>query len=49
VTQRDFQRWMMERNPPDDVVEIQGSDHMVMMSKPMELWAHLQAIAEKYS
>lgn len=22
---------------------------MVMMSKPMELWAHLQAIAEKYS
>lgn len=49
VSQRDLQWWMIQRNPPDHVVEIRGSDHMVMMSKPMELWAHLQAIAEKYS
>ena len=46
---RDFQLWMIERNPPNDVVEIIGSDHMVMMSKTIELWSHLQGIAEKYS
>nr|XP_023879437.1 salicylic acid-binding protein 2-like [Quercus suber] len=49
VARRDLQLWMIERNPPNDVVEIKGSDHMVMMSKPIELWAHLQDIAEKYS
>ena len=49
VARRDLQLWMIERNPPNDVVEIKGSDHMVMMSKPIELWAHLQGIAEKYS
>ena len=46
---RDFQLWMIEKNPPDAVKEIKGSDHMVMISKPKELWVHLQAIAEKYS
>ena len=46
---RDFQLWMIERNPPNDVVEIKGSDHMVMMSKTIELWSRLQGIAEKYS
>ncbi|KAJ9704930.1 hypothetical protein PVL29_003134 [Vitis rotundifolia] len=46
---KDFQLWMIEKNPPDAVKEIKGSDHMVMMSKPKELWVHLQAIAEKYS
>ena len=46
---RDFQLWMTERNPPNDVVEmIKGSNHMVMMSKTIELWSHLQGIAEKY-
>ena len=49
VIKRDYQLWMIERNPPNDVVEIKGSDHMVMMSKTIELWAHLQGIAEKYS
>ncbi|KAK4562986.1 hypothetical protein RGQ29_005464 [Quercus rubra] len=49
VIKRDFQLWMTERNPPNDVVEIKGSDHMVMMSKTIELWSHLQGIAEKYS
>ncbi|RVW49776.1 Protein DMR6-like oxygenase 2 [Vitis vinifera] len=46
---KDFQLWMIEKNPPDAVKEIKGSDHMVMMSKPKDLWVHLQAIAEKYS
>ena len=50
VIKRDFQLWMTERNPPNDVVEmIKGSNHMVMMSKTIELWSHLQGIAEKYS
>ncbi|GMY05945.1 salicylic acid-binding protein 2-like [Fagus crenata] len=49
VARRDLQLWMIERNPPNDVVEIKESDHMVMMSKPIELWGHLQGIAEKYS
>ncbi|XP_038887453.1 methylesterase 3-like [Benincasa hispida] len=48
VGNRDFQRWMIEKNPPDRVVEIEGSDHMVMMSKPLELWAHLELIAQYY-
>ncbi|KAJ9704934.1 hypothetical protein PVL29_003135 [Vitis rotundifolia] len=49
LVKKDFQLWMIEKNPPDAVKEIKGSDHMVMMSKPKELWVHLQAIAEKYS
>ena len=39
----------IEKNPPDVVGEVKGSDHMVMMSKPIELSIHLQAIADKFS
>ena len=49
VIQEDFQRWMIENNPPDEVKLISGSDHMVMFSKPKELCSCLQEIAEKYS
>ncbi|KAK9942217.1 hypothetical protein M0R45_007895 [Rubus argutus] len=49
VQKRDFQLWMIERNRPNRVIEIRGSDHMVMMSKPLELWEHLQKIAANYS
>ncbi|XP_059653938.1 methyl jasmonate esterase 1-like [Cornus florida] len=49
VGKKDFQRWMIKKNPPDEVKEVACSDHMVMMSKPAELWALLQDIAEKYS
>ncbi|KAK3412452.1 hypothetical protein EUGRSUZ_I01202 [Eucalyptus grandis] len=42
---KDFMLWMIERNPPDQVLEVKGSDHMVMMSKPMRLLALLQHIA----
>ena len=49
VMKKDFQLWMIQKNPPDAVKEIKGSDHIVMMSKPKDLWVHLQAIAEKYS
>ena len=45
----DLQRWMIEKNPTDEVKVIIGSDHMVMFSKPKELCSCLQEIAEKYS
>lgn len=49
ILKPDFQRWMIERNQPNHVMEITGSDHMVMLSKPFDLSVHLQAIADKYS
>ncbi|XVF17753.1 hypothetical protein REPUB_Repub10bG0150800 [Reevesia pubescens] len=48
VTDEDFQRWMIEKNPPDEVMLISDSDHMVMFSKPRELCSCLEEIAEKY-
>ncbi|XP_060174416.1 methyl jasmonate esterase 1-like isoform X2 [Lycium barbarum] len=48
VVTRDLQEWMIERNPPDEVEVIEGSDHMVMMSKPVELFVHFLHIAKKY-
>ena len=41
---KDFQRWMIEWNMLDRMVEILGSDHMVMMSKPHNFYLHLQVI-----
>nr|XP_023926577.1 polyneuridine-aldehyde esterase-like isoform X2 [Quercus suber] len=49
IMKEDFQRWMIENNPADEVKVITGSDHMVMFSKPKELCLCLQEIAEKYS
>ncbi|KAK2657374.1 hypothetical protein Ddye_010426 [Dipteronia dyeriana] len=46
--QEDFQRWMIENNPSDDMKLISGSDHMPMFSKPKELYFCLQEIVEKY-
>lgn len=43
----DQQMWMIAKNPPDEVKVINGSDHMVMSSKPLELAFHLQEIAQK--
>ncbi|XP_030496272.2 methyl jasmonate esterase 1 [Cannabis sativa] len=43
-----FQRWMIERNPPHQVKLINGTDHMVMISKPLNLFTHLLEIAETY-
>lgn len=44
-----LQEWMIENNPADEVKVINGSDHMVMFSKPLELCSCLQEISEKYS
>ncbi|KAK4477434.1 hypothetical protein RD792_016655 [Penstemon davidsonii] len=50
VTEKDyeFQKWMTEINPADEVQIISGSDHMVMFSKPKELSYFLQEIAQNY-
>lgn len=45
----DLQRWMIEKNPTDEVKVITGADHMVMFSKPLELCSCLQDIADNYS
>ncbi|XP_020102371.1 probable esterase PIR7A [Ananas comosus] len=44
----EFQRWMIERSPGAEVQEIEGADHMVMLSKPKELFDLLMEIASKY-
>ncbi|XP_050376219.1 methyl jasmonate esterase 1-like [Argentina anserina] len=49
VLKVDFARWMIQNNPPDEVKVINGSDHMVMFSRPLEFFSNLQQIAEKYS
>ncbi|WRX08979.1 Alpha/beta hydrolase fold-1 - like 7 [Theobroma cacao] len=43
------QRWMIQNNPPKDVVEIKGADHMAMFSKTKQLCDTLLDIADKYA
>ncbi|PHT64387.1 hypothetical protein T459_31738 [Capsicum annuum] len=47
VLSKEFQQLMIEKNPPDMVEEISGSDHMPMMSKPHRLFTLLMRIANK--
>ncbi|XP_015163706.1 polyneuridine-aldehyde esterase-like [Solanum tuberosum] len=44
---KEFQRQMIEKNPPDEVKEIEDSDHMVIMSKPLQLLTLIMSIAHK--
>lgn len=44
----DFQLWMAEKSPGVEVKEIEGADHMVMLSKPKDLCNLLLEIAGKY-
>ncbi|RRT83420.1 hypothetical protein B296_00017725 [Ensete ventricosum] len=44
----DYQRWLIERSPGAEVKEIDGADHMVMLSKPRELCNLLLEIADEY-
>ncbi|KAL0377777.1 UNVERIFIED_CONTAM: Salicylic acid-binding protein 2 [Sesamum radiatum] len=45
-----FQRWQIENYPPDQVKEIENSDHMPMLSKPRELCqCLLEIIADYYA
>ena len=44
-----FQHWMIQNAGGFEVVkEINGADHMVMLSKPQELCQNLLQIADKY-
>jgi pimeloyl-ACP methyl ester carboxylesterase len=43
-----YQRWMIENNPVQEVKELNGADHMSMLSRPDELAQCLADIAEKY-
>uniref|UniRef100_M1CG12 Methylketone synthase Ia n=2 Tax=Solanum tuberosum TaxID=4113 RepID=M1CG12_SOLTU len=45
---KEFSELMIEKNPPDEVKEIEGSDHVTMMSKPQQLFTTLLSIANKY-
>ncbi|KAM6559123.1 hypothetical protein CsatA_028362 [Cannabis sativa] len=49
VMNKDVEAWMLINNQPNHVIIINGSDHMVMMSKPISLWNHLQNITNKYN
>ncbi|KAM3291631.1 hypothetical protein P3S67_019920 [Capsicum chacoense] len=42
-------KWMIKNNPPDEVEEIRGSGHMVMMSKPLQIFTKLLGIAARYN
>ncbi|CAH8358359.1 unnamed protein product [Eruca vesicaria subsp. sativa] len=43
---KDFQHWMIKNNPPNHVEHIQDSDHMVMISKPLDLGNRLLSLAK---
>ena len=43
-----LQRWMIERNPPNEVKVINGTNHMVLFTRPIKLFSYLGEIAEKY-
>ncbi|KAM0946533.1 putative polyneuridine-aldehyde esterase [Dioscorea sansibarensis] len=47
ILTEDFQQWMINRASVNEVIEI-DADHMVMLSKPYELFNHLLKVAEKY-
>ncbi|XP_065873725.1 salicylic acid-binding protein 2-like [Euphorbia lathyris] len=49
IVTEDFQRWTIEFSGIKDVIEINGSDHMPMTSKPHELCHHLIEVANKYT
>ncbi|KAJ3683737.1 hypothetical protein LUZ60_013964 [Juncus effusus] len=45
---RDIQLWMAEMSPGTVIHEIDGSDHMPMLSKPKDLFSILADVAERY-
>ncbi|KAJ7944384.1 Salicylic acid-binding protein 2 [Quillaja saponaria] len=46
VVTEEFQRWMIQNNPPEVVKTIKGAAHMVMLSKPEELCHCLEDVAK---
>ncbi|CAN6371798.1 unnamed protein product [Urochloa humidicola] len=45
----EFQRWMVSNNPVDEVKEIDGADHMAMLSAPDDVVRCIVDIVEKYN
>ncbi|XP_010525679.1 PREDICTED: methylesterase 3-like isoform X1 [Tarenaya hassleriana] len=46
---KEFQLWMMKNNPPNQVEYIKDSDHMIMISKPLDLAHRLLSLAKKFT
>ncbi|KAM3220170.1 hypothetical protein P3S67_019912 [Capsicum chacoense] len=44
---KEILEWMIEKNPPHEVEEISGSDHMAMIANPQQLFSLLLRIAHK--
>ncbi|KAL3833381.1 hypothetical protein ACJIZ3_008117 [Penstemon smallii] len=48
VMEEEFQRYNIEKSPPDNVISIAGAGHMVMLSKTNDFCFSLHELAEKY-
>ncbi|XP_025619047.1 methyl jasmonate esterase 1-like [Arachis hypogaea] len=48
LMKEDFQKWMIELHPPNEFKKIDGSDHFLMFSTPIQLFSCLQDISHKY-
>ncbi|MED6184333.1 hypothetical protein PIB30_046429 [Stylosanthes scabra] len=44
----EFQTWMINLHPPNEVKKIDGSDHFLMFSTPIQLFSCLQEVCHKY-
>ncbi|CAL5324707.1 unnamed protein product [Camellia sinensis] len=44
----EFQTWIIQNSPPDEVKSIANADHMIILSQPQELFLYLQEISQKY-
>ncbi|XP_022751313.1 methylesterase 1-like [Durio zibethinus] len=49
VMPEEFQRWMIENHQVNNVMEIEGADHMAMLSKPQEVCRCLLEIGKQYA
>jgi pimeloyl-ACP methyl ester carboxylesterase len=45
----EHQRWMVANNPVDEVMEIDGADHMAMLSTPDQVVKCIIDVAKRYS
>ncbi|KAL0343631.1 UNVERIFIED_CONTAM: Methylesterase 10 [Sesamum angustifolium] len=45
VMEEEFQRYIIDKSPPEDVVSIAGAGHMIMLAKPQELCSCLTELA----
>ncbi|KDP31868.1 hypothetical protein JCGZ_12329 [Jatropha curcas] len=46
---KEFQEWMIENNPVEEVIKMEGVDHMPMFCKPQQLCNSLSQIADKHA